>query len=197
MPNSGGKKKPTKKQTKKQPSKRGKIGKIQDWLTQESLTLLQGWARNGLEQQQIAHNIGITPKTLCTWKNQYPEIKKAIAVGKEVADLAIENALFSKALRGDTGAMIFYLKNRKPKEWRDRPTETAIEEARLMLEAKKTEMEMLKIKLEMAHLARMSGEGVSTELNLDALSYEEIETLNSLLGKARLPAGAENEQDKS
>ena len=96
-------------------------GKYREWLEPDNLTLLQGWARDGLIDEQIAHNIGISTVTLYDWKNKFPEFAKAIKKGKEVVDYYVENALLKKALSGDTVAMIFWLKNRRPDKWRDRP----------------------------------------------------------------------------
>ena len=36
-------------------------------------------------------------------------------------DYEVENALLAKALGGDVTAMIFWLKNRRPDKWRDKP----------------------------------------------------------------------------
>lgn len=98
-------------------------GKYGYWLTEEGLTLLEGWARDGLTDEQIAHNCGITAKTLYEWKNAHSAICEAIKKGKQVVDYQVENALLEKALRGDTTAQIFWLKNRRPGKWRDRPVE--------------------------------------------------------------------------
>ena len=43
-------------------------GKYQHWLTPEGLTLLEGWARDGLTDEQMAQRMGITAKTLYVWK---------------------------------------------------------------------------------------------------------------------------------
>lgn len=96
-------------------------GKYEEWLTDEGLTLLKGWARQGQRDVDIARHIGINVATLYGWKNRFPEIDGALKKGKEVVDFAVENALLNKALGGDTTAMIFWLKNRMPKHWRDRP----------------------------------------------------------------------------
>ena len=49
-------------------------GKYQQWLEPEGLTLLEGWARDGLTDEQIAGNIGINTSTLYDWKNKFPKI---------------------------------------------------------------------------------------------------------------------------
>ena len=96
-------------------------GKYQRWLEPDGLLLLEGWARDGLTDEQIAHNMGITAKTLYVWKNEYSDICEALKKGKEVVDYHVENALLNKALGGDTTAQIFWLKNRRPDKWRDKP----------------------------------------------------------------------------
>lgn len=83
--------------------------------------LLEGWARDGLTDEQIAHNIGVTVKTLYEWKKTNREISEALKKGKEVVDLEVENALFESAKSGNITAQIFWLKNRRPDKWRDRP----------------------------------------------------------------------------
>ena len=94
--------------------------KYKEWLEEDKLILLQGWARNGLTDEQISHNMGIAPKTLWEWKNKYSNIGSALKKGKEVIDLEVENALLKNALDGNITAQIYWLKNRRPKEWRDR-----------------------------------------------------------------------------
>ena len=96
-------------------------GKYEYWLTEEGLLLLEGWARDGLTDEQIAHNIGISISTLNNWKNKYVEILESLKKGKEVVDYAVENALLKNALKGDTTAQIYWLKNRRSDKWRDKP----------------------------------------------------------------------------
>ena len=98
-------------------------GRYQKWLEPENLILLEGWARDGLTDEQIAKNMGISSKTLYEWKNKYSEICKSLKKGKEVADYQVENALFTSALEGNTTAQIFWLKNRRPDKWRDKQKE--------------------------------------------------------------------------
>lgn len=116
----------------------------------DKLILIQGMARNGLTQQQIADNLGISIDTLIENKKKYSEFNNALKKGKEVIDFEVENALLKKALGytitikeekldrdgcvhtlekdvhipPDTTAQIFWLKNRKPDKWRDKVIDT-------------------------------------------------------------------------
>ena len=117
-------------------------GKYEDWITPEGLLKIEGWARDGLTDEQIAANIGIRAGTLYDWKNRFSDISEALKKGKEVVDRQVENALLKRALGytyaeithedgeetkrvikevvPDTTAQIFWLKNRKPEVWRDK-----------------------------------------------------------------------------
>lgn len=132
-------------------------GKYQEWLTHEGLLKIEDWARSGLTEEQIAHNMGIRRETLIDWKRKYPNISNTLKRGKEVVDIEVENALLKRALgyrftevtkervieydpttgeptgshlvvtkevekevQPDTTAQIFWLKNRKPEQWRDK-----------------------------------------------------------------------------
>lgn len=129
----------------------------------EKLILVEGWARQGLTDEQIAKNLDIHISTFYDYKKKYPEFSEALKKGKEVIDFEVENALLKRALgyeytevtqervlrkdeRGhpitdihgfpcyemvvtktvkkevvpDTTAQIFWLKNRKPEQWRDK-----------------------------------------------------------------------------
>lgn len=94
--------------------------KYKEWLEPQNLLRVQGWAMDGLTDEQIAHNMGIACKTLWEWKNKYSNLGNALKVSKEIADRQIENALFKAAKEGNITAQIFWLKNRKIKEWRDK-----------------------------------------------------------------------------
>lgn len=98
-------------------------GKYEKWLKKENLLLLEGWARDGLIDEQIAKNMGVSYSTLKDWKNKYSAILAALKKGKEVVDYEVENALLSSALEGNTTAQIFWLKNRRPDKWRDKQKE--------------------------------------------------------------------------
>lgn len=95
--------------------------KYEEWLTEDGLMLLEGWARDGLTDEQIAANMAIVPSTLYAWKKEHEEISEALKKGKEVVDYQVENALLKRAMSGDVTAAIFWLKNRRPEQWRDKP----------------------------------------------------------------------------
>lgn len=78
--------------------KGGNRGKYQEWLTKEGLVKLEGWARDGLTDEQIATNMGISRSTLNEWKKKYPDISDTLKRGKEVVDRQVENALLKRAL---------------------------------------------------------------------------------------------------
>jgi hypothetical protein len=41
---------------------------IKYWSSHDGLLLIEGWARDGLTNEQIAHNMGIITQTLYRWK---------------------------------------------------------------------------------------------------------------------------------
>ena len=118
------------------------LGKINEWLEKDKLILLEGWARSGLTDEQIAKNIGIATSTFYEWKKKELEFSEALKKGKEVIDFEVENALLKRALgyeyeeetyengiltkkvkkqvAPDTTAQIFWLKNRKKEQWREK-----------------------------------------------------------------------------
>lgn len=121
-------------------------GKYQEWLTPDGLLRLEAWARDGLTDKQIAHNIGVTEQTLNVWKSKYPSFSESLKRGKAVVDIEVENALLKRAkgyqykevkikrsddgteiteilkeVVPDVGAAFIWLKNRKPDVWRDNP----------------------------------------------------------------------------
>ncbi len=106
------------------------------------LTLVEGWKRDGLTDEQIAKNLGVSKDTLIKWKNEKPEFFESIKKGKEVSDYELENALHKRATgyyyteetalpngkvvtttkyeHANPTSLIFALKNRLPKKYRDK-----------------------------------------------------------------------------
>ena len=50
----------------------------------------------------------------------YPEFSESLKRGKEVVDYQVENALLKNALEGNVTAQIYWLNNRKPKQWKNK-----------------------------------------------------------------------------
>ncbi len=96
------------------------MSKINEWLEHDKLILLEGWARDGLTYEQIANNMGIDVTTLREWRKKEPTISTTLKKGKEVVDFEVENALLKSALEGNVTAQIFWLKNRKKEQWREK-----------------------------------------------------------------------------
>lgn len=113
-------------------------GKWQNWIEPDGLLQIEGWARDGLTDAQIAKNMGISYSTLRAWRDRFSALSAVLKRGKEVVDREVENALFKSAI-GFVGpdekyyppnitAQIFWLKNRKPAAWRDKPVEVESDE---------------------------------------------------------------------
>jgi hypothetical protein len=114
------------------------------------LELVIGWARDGLTDEQVANNLGISTTAYYEYKLKYVEFTDALKKGKEVSDYEVEGSLFKRAngytydettrenkfidgewqmvttkivtkqVAADPTSMIFWLKNRKSEQWRDR-----------------------------------------------------------------------------
>ena len=122
------------------------MAKYTEWITEEGLLKIEGWARDGLTDKQIAEIMGVAYSTFRDWIKRFPALSAPLKRGKEVIDRQVENALLKRALgyeyvettkeltdlgltvtkqvtkqvAPDTTAQIFWLKNRKPQEWRDK-----------------------------------------------------------------------------
>jgi transposase len=95
--------------------------KVTDWTEDEvKSTLLKGWARSGLTNEQIAANMGISKVTFYEWRNKFPNFANLIKEDKDYADTQVENALYKQALEGNVTAAIFWLKNRRRNNWKDK-----------------------------------------------------------------------------
>lgn len=125
-------------------------GKYAEWLTEDGLLRIQGWARDGLIDEQIAHNMGVAYSTFRTWVDKFPALSASLKAGKAPVDIEVENALLKSALGFEyeetiteieelgngkqkkqirkvkkyappnSTAQIFWLKNRRPDRWRDK-----------------------------------------------------------------------------
>ena len=55
--------------------------------------MIEGWARDGLTDEQIAKNIGISKQTFYDWKKKYAEFSDSLKNGTEVIDIQGEQEL--------------------------------------------------------------------------------------------------------
>jgi hypothetical protein len=101
--------------------------------------------RLGATEREVAEGLGVSEVTLNAWKHKHPAFLKSLKLAKAPADDRVEAALYRRAtgysydsveifmvegkpkmvpyvkhVPPDTTAMIFWLKNRKPLDWRDR-----------------------------------------------------------------------------
>lgn len=114
-------------------------------ITQEIIDNARKLAHYGMTVDQIAEFFGVCEKTFYNWMNKNPDLLAAVNEGRDVADARVERSLFERATGyshpeekifnnngkemrvkttkhypPDTTAAIFWLKNRKPKQWRDK-----------------------------------------------------------------------------
>lgn len=103
----------------------------------------------GATDKNIADALGVCETTINKWKNKHVEFSEALKEGKSVADAKVEHSLYERAcgysvpeekvfcIQGEiithqfrkhyppeTTACIFWLKNRKPDEWREQRNST-------------------------------------------------------------------------
>ena len=62
------------------------------------LNLVESWARDGLVDEQIAHNLGISTTAYYEYKQKYAEFAESLKNGKDDIDVMVENALLKRAL---------------------------------------------------------------------------------------------------
>lgn len=102
-------------------------------------------AHLGATDREAADFFEVDEATIHRWKHTHPEFCESLRVGKEAADARVEQSLYRRALgyshdatkfnvvegvvvatpyveqyAPDTTAAIFWLKNRKPADWRDK-----------------------------------------------------------------------------
>lgn len=125
-----------------QPAKRGQPTKYKPEYAEMAETLC---ATIGATDKELAEHFQVTEQTINNWKTQFPVFFESLTRGKAVADGAVKQSLYLRATgysvpevhvsnyQGqitktpiikhyppDTTAQIFWLKNRRPDEWRDK-----------------------------------------------------------------------------
>jgi hypothetical protein len=107
-----------------------------------NLTEVEGLARRGLTQEQIAYSLGIAPSTLYAKKKAFSEFSEAIKRGQAKGITAVASKIYEDALAGNTVAGIFYLKARG--KWRDQHLELSTDVDERLAEAERIREETLK-----------------------------------------------------
>lgn len=121
--------------------------KYEEWTTENGLTLIRKWAREGFSEKQIAGKMGVSFQSVYTWKKKCPELVQALKEKQEVHTAHAETALvksctgyyvweekwragedgemypcekYKKWVPPNVTALIFYLKNRGNGRWADK-----------------------------------------------------------------------------
>jgi transposase-like protein len=75
--------------------------------------------KDGATQRAAARMVGVTPETLSIWKRRYPDFREAVERAHAEAQVFAETSLYRMAAKGNVNALMFWLKNRHPSEWRE------------------------------------------------------------------------------
>lgn len=73
-------------------------GQYEEWTTDDGIMQIEGWARDGLTNKQIAQNIGVSERAFTRWVKDFESISSALKRGKAPVDIQVENALLKRAL---------------------------------------------------------------------------------------------------
>ncbi len=73
-------------------------GLYNDWIQGKGLENVCMWARLGLTDKQICHNMGVSQQTYYEWQRRFPSFSEAIKSAKTIPDLELENAMFQLAI---------------------------------------------------------------------------------------------------
>lgn len=77
----------------------GRKPQYAQWLEDQGLIQLEGWAKEGLTIEQIAQNkVGVSTRTLHQWMSDHSQIAQAIKRGRTFCVLEVENALYKAAV---------------------------------------------------------------------------------------------------
>ena len=85
------------------------------------LPIVSKLALTGLIDKQIANILGVSRSTLSKWKKEHAEFSDALKGSKDIPDSEVVNSLYQQAIGGNVTACIFWLKNRRPADWREKP----------------------------------------------------------------------------
>ena len=112
----------------------------------------------GATDVQLADFFGVTEKTLNNWKHEHPRFLQSLKKGKVFSDDKVEMALYDRAIgyeydevkeeQGEQGmkrtvttkriqdntAAIFWLKNRRPEQWRDKVEQDNVQDINIVID---------------------------------------------------------------
>jgi len=74
----------------------------------------------GATNEELARIFEVNVSTIDKWIRDIPEFSSAVKDGREDADAKVSQSLYRTALAGNTTAQIFWLKNRRRLEWREK-----------------------------------------------------------------------------
>lgn len=83
-------------------AKAGRKSQVGEWLTDDGLILLEGWARDGLTDKEIAEKMGISQSTFYDWRNKFPQFSDALKSGRKPITSIVENTFFETKLQPQT-----------------------------------------------------------------------------------------------
>lgn len=66
-------------------------------MTDDGLLRVEGWARDGLTDEQIARNMGVAYSTFRDWIGKFSALSASLKKGKAPVDIEVENALLKRA----------------------------------------------------------------------------------------------------
>lgn len=62
------------------------------------LFLIEAWARDGIQQKEMAKKLGVPYSSFCEYIKVHPQLKSALKIGREEKDVCLENSAFKSAL---------------------------------------------------------------------------------------------------
>lgn len=72
------------------------------YLSEEGLTLVRQWRREGLTIEEIAHKyIDVAETTLSRWRHESDDFNNALKIGQDQANSLVEESLFRRAIGYD------------------------------------------------------------------------------------------------
>lgn len=81
------------------------------------LALVKSMRIDGFKEEDIAKELDIAKSTWYKYKTEHIDLMEALKYTKKTLVSKLEQTLFQQALKGNTTALIFSLKNLAPQKW--------------------------------------------------------------------------------